>query len=245
MLMKPLLHVRVFAAVTFCGILGATDLSAQNPAPRPTPLPGPTTVPIGAPRPPVKQPPAEAPRINPEDLPPDLELTLSPSSSSAAPREFRVRNSGFGDAGNASLLRVTLRLLPLDDESRRDATLNSLLVISGGLAELCPLPYSDFQAAIDPLAAGASQVVSQGGTRVDSGVRSVGPAAARPSTRVLDHSYIREIEVRLVCVYELRATVDANGEVTEANERNNEIVHTFVREVTLRSFSLPFGATQR
>jgi hypothetical protein len=185
---------------------------------------------------------------------PDLQLTLSPRSMSAAPGTFTVRNAGPVSATRASLLRVTVRVLPLEGlpglgelPERRNTDQGLVLgerlgfpfrepseLTDSEFADLCSPPFEDFQAAIDPLDPGESRVVSQSGTSVSGGIRHVGLVGARPATRIPTHSYIREIQVHLVCVYELQATVDANGEIQEINERNNEVVHTFQREVTLR-----------
>lgn len=245
------------------GFLASGDLIAQDPTPTPTPAPLPLPT-----KPPVPQPTAKQPRPEPTVLDPqalnraDLKITMSPFSLSAVPSVFTVQNDGSAATTTASLLRVTVRLLPLEGElggaqQLPAGVLDGVGNISGVLggvrtspdvrpreatggstdsefAELCAPPFEDFQAAIDPLDPGESQPVSQSGTRVRPEIRSVGLVATRPATRVPTHSYVREIQVRLVCVYELRAVADANAEVSELNERNNEVVHIFQREVTLR-----------
>lgn len=236
------------------GFLAAGDLAAQDP--KPTPLPTTRPIPIQTPERIDKQPRPEGPAIGPRvgDLP-DLRLSLSPQSLNAAPQRFTVENSGAAAITRASLLRVTIRLLPLpegqlvsSDESpfaldplgglrtSRDVSPGDVTGRSTrrDIEDICSPPLVDFEAAIDPLEPGETQVVTQSGTRAPGGVRHVGLVATTPATRIPTHSYIRQIEVRVVCVYELRATVDANRDVSEWNEGNNEIVHTFQREVTLR-----------
>ena len=256
MLPMRLCHPSMIALALSAGLLVTGDLIAQDPK---TPTPAPITEPMKSLPPPqaISKPPVSEPiMIAPEALrKPDLQLTISPRSMSAAPSVFTVENSGPGGATRASLLRVSVRLLPLEagdllpegrDSSRGVVNLGPSIVqwpyggpgdeglTNSELTELCPPPFADFEAAIDPLEASGSQAISPSGTRVTGGIREVGLVAARPATRIPSHSYIRQIEVRLVCVYELRATVDANREVQELNERNNEVVHVFQREVTLR-----------
>ncbi|MGH8950789.1 MAG: hypothetical protein ACRDX9_05130, partial [Acidimicrobiia bacterium] len=213
----------VVAVAILSGFLAAGELAAQDPGKaRPTPITIPTTEPILAPQPIAKPPVSERVAIDPRTLPPDLELALRPSSSRTAPSEFTVRNTGLGDADNASLLRVTVRLLPLDEQGRGALLASFGLFAALGaspeqieeslderFADLCPLPYSDFQAAIDPLESGESQSISQSGARVGGGVRGVYQAAVRTPVRVQENSYVRQVEIRLVCVYEVRVTVDA------------------------------------
>ena len=249
----------ILAFVVLACLLTAEDLSAQDPgAPRPTPLPIPTTRPLPDPRPIPEDLEKVPARIDPEALRrPDLELTLRPQSMGTAPRAFTVKNTGSAEAARASLLRVTIRLLPLEagaglalpsggEESDPPVGLRlspenvfPRRRIGDGLSqsefeEICVPPFEDFEAAIDPLDPGESQVISQSGIVRSGGVMEVGLVAARPGTRIPNQSYIRQIEVRLVCVYEVRATADANREVQELLERNNEIVHIFQREVRLR-----------
>jgi hypothetical protein len=190
---------------------------------------------------------------------PDLQVTLSPSSMTAAPTRFIVENVGTENATRASLLRVSVRILPLEEGAAlaRPGGISGAFDELGGLGglrtsedvqlgsrdrgvgaseleELCAAPLEDFEAAIDPLNEGGSQVISQSGSRVGGGVREVGLVGTRPAARIPTHSYVRQIEVRLVCVYEVTATADANAEIAERNERNNQVVHIFQREVTLR-----------
>lgn len=251
---RQFLHdVLIVAIAIFGALFVAGDLVAQDPgAPKPTPITIPPAKVVPPPLPIEKQPGPESARINPLRPSPDLELTLRPSSSTSIPREFIVKNSGSGDSRNASLLSVRLVLLPMTDVSRRAlyAALHGFSEVPASVGEpnpsqfhddmnrqfqaLCGYPYRDFQAAIDPLAAGETQRISQSGARVEGGNRPIGAVATLVTTRVPDHSYIEQIEIRLVCVYEVRAFVDANREVAESNERNNEVIHTFQRKVTLR-----------
>ncbi|MGH7563273.1 MAG: hypothetical protein ACREK5_02485 [Gemmatimonadota bacterium] len=250
-------HGPIIALAVLAGLMVAIDLAAQDPKTPPlTPI-NPRTKPISPSHPNVKQPVSDRDLIDPQALRmTDLQLTIRPQSMSRAPSVFTVENIGPVGTTRASLLRVTVRLLPLDAMSRSDVLtegrdsgrrLNLDLGFSPGrliggddgltdseFAELCPPPFDDFEAAIDPLDIGETQAISQSGTDVTGVIRNVGLVAHRPATRIPTHSYIREIQVRLVCVYELRAMVDANREIQELLERNNEVVHIFQREVTLR-----------
>lgn len=235
-------------AITLAGCLLPSSLIAQDPAPKPTPLPGPTVRPGAAP---VIVPRPAAPRSGPEPidrrgLKPDLELAMSPRSATTPPTEFTVRNAGLGRADEASLLRVSIRALPLDEAGQEmlfGGPLAGLAAAATGVsfseladqrfAEMCTLPYAEFQEAIPPLDEGATHVVSKSrlsriGGVVDLGMALSG-AGATPT-----NSYVKQIEIRVVCVYEVRGIVDANANVDESSERNNEAVQHFQREVTLR-----------
>lgn len=238
-----LVHGLAIAIVSGIGIAG--DLYGQNPeSPKPKPLTIPATRTVPTVKTDAQESVERAQTINPGAFRPDLEVELRPNSSTRPPTTFTVKNSGLGDATQASLLRVTVRLLPLA-EGETGAYLGEWSFLGGiglspedfaewiqeAVAEDCPLPYPDFQAAIDPLAAGASQAISQSGARI-TGPRSP-PAVYRMPSGTPTNTYVKDIQVRLVCVYEVRATVDANREIDETNERN-ETVHVFTREVTLR-----------
>lgn len=223
---------------TFGGLFAAGDLLAQDPTPRP--IAPPAVRPMPAPLPPAKQPPPQPAPIRPEALrTADLRLTLRPTSLTAVPNTLNVENAGPAAAGS-SLLRVTVRTLPPDLSAgpiEWAARFEALGIDLRGsdFGDLCEPPFEDFEARINPLGAGESEEVSR---RPESwaggGIREVGLVATTPAIRVPTHSYFQDLGVRLVCVYELRATVDANREVAESNERNNEVVHIFQREVTLR-----------
>jgi len=174
-------------------------------------------------------------------LAPDLEVVLSPVSSDAAPASFTVRNKGLGNAARSSLLRVSVRVLPITAESANEATrLNSALgeSLSGDASSYrrmttrCELPFTDFESAIDPLPAGASQTVaprSEGRSAGRAmGPRAIADALAGPNTD-LPGSRLVALGYRIACVYEVRIVVDADGQLTEADERNNEVVHRFER----------------
>lgn len=174
-------------------------------------------------------------------LAPDLEVVLSPVSSDAAPARFTVRNTGLGDARSSSLLRVSVRVLPITTESAREAVRQD-----PGLGEFftadvdgyrrmvnrCQLPFSDFEAAIDPLRAGASQVVTPRSSETPparvAGLLDIANALAGPNTN-LPGSRLVALGYRIACVYEVRVVVDADRRLTEADERNNEVVHRFER----------------
>ena len=240
---KPL----AITLVILGGFLCVGDLAAQAPGmPKPTPLPTPTTRVIPA-QPPAKEPVTEPPRFDRRTLPPDLQLTLSPMSMTSAPMEFTVRNAGLGGATEASLLRVAVRVLPLRSWGPLWFPLG-LGFVGGGtpeqieeelreieeefLGRRCPLPYHDFQEAIGPLDPDDSQLVSKSPSREGGIVAQARmPAGSVYSPR---HSFINNVEIRLTCVYEVRATADANGDLRESNEANNEVVSYYKREVTLR-----------
>jgi len=171
-------------------------------------------------------------------LAPDLEVVLSPVSSDAAPARFTVRNKGLGNAERSSLLRVSVRVLPITAESineavRLDRGLGGFFSADAGsyrlMANRCGTPFSDFEAAIDPLRASASQVVtprSAGAAGRAVGPRAVADALAGPNTN-LPGSRLVALGYRLACVYEVRVVVDADGQLSESDERNNEVVHRF------------------
>lgn len=174
-------------------------------------------------------------------LAPDLEVVLSPVSSDAAPARFTVRNKGLGNAGSSSLLRVSIRVLPITAESVNEAVrLNrglggSFSADAGSyrqMANRCGMPFSDFEAAIDPLRASGSQVVTprSAGTAGRDVPRAIADALAGPNTN-LPGSRLVALGYRLACVYEVRVVVDADGQLSESDERNNEVVHRFERIV--------------
>lgn len=197
-----------------------------------------TTAPLHAQRP-IELP--TEPILDRTRLAPDIEVVLSPLRSDAAPGRFTVRNKGHGDARSSSLLRVSVRVLPITTESAREAVRQD-----PGLGEFftadvdgyrrmvnrCKLPFSDFEAAIDPLRAGASQVVSPRSGEMPparvAGVLDIANALAGPNT-TLPGSRLLALGYRIACVYEVRVVVDADGQLTEADERNNEVVHRFER----------------
>lgn len=171
-------------------------------------------------------------------LAPDLEIALEPLSGVAPPTQFTVRNRGLGDADRASLLRVSIRVLPLSDAdtshlARAKADMGRSLwdapLTVDRLLSYCTLPYEDFEIAVDPLRAGASQVVRAPGgmtgmSAAAAARRIAGRAAEAPRS---GGSRIEALALRIGCVYEVRVIVDANRDLREANERNNEAVHRF------------------
>ncbi len=96
------------------------------------------------------------------------------------------------------------------------------------------MPLSDFQVAVDPIRAGGAFTATPPSRRNAAvGVVRLGGAVRRlaetpPGTQLLG------AEMRILCVYELRAVVDAGGRIDESNERNNEVVHRFQRIATAK-----------
>lgn len=199
-------------------------------------------VPVGAPlhaQRAVEKP--TEPLLDRTRLAPDFEVVLAPLSSDAAPTRFTVRNRGLGDADRSSLVRVSVRVLPITTGSvnealRQDPGLGEFFTGDGDgyrrMVSRCELPFSDFEAAVDPLRAGASQVVtprSEGSPSVRViGPRAIADALAGPNTN-LPGSRLLALGYRIACVYEVRVVADADGRLTEADERNNEVVHRFER----------------
>lgn len=214
-------------------LLAAQKPKAKPPTIRP-PSQGPTVkIPSVNPDPRVGRVAEEATRIDPGKLVPDLEVTVNSRSS------LTVKNTGLGDVTRPTLLDVTIRLLPMSAanvaEIRRmggefggEDNISSYRSI---IAARCALPDPEFQAAIGPLAAGASQIVSPPGSSPSSIAPSRAAAIAGIFARPPSGSILESMELRIRCVYELTATVDANREVAEVNERNNEIVSTFQKTI--------------
>lgn len=179
----------------------------------------------------ITQPPLPQPAtavIDVKRLPPDLVVEVSPTAPSETPAQVTVRNRGAGNAARSSLLRVRITVLPLNPDNLAEmARLNVALgpQFSGaahefaGLVSSCRPPFDDFEVAIDALRAGTTQVV-----RVPARAADPGPRRRPPSgSRVITLGY------RIACLYEVRVTADANGDLQEASESNNEVVHRFER----------------
>lgn len=173
-------------------------------------------------------------QINTRALKPDLEVTLEPSTAGAAPARFIVRNTGLAAAPTPSLLTVSFTLLPLSAANLREyeRVMGRSLRGDGRFADACRTPIPDFQAAIGPLEAGASQVASPPAPTVRS-APVVAPLRGGGVGAAPEGSSVRSIQMRFRCVYEVRVEVDANRQVTESDERNNAVVHRFQREATV------------
>lgn len=163
---------------------------------------------------------------------PDLQVALDPHAMDAVPTQFTVKNAGSGKATKATLLKVTVRLMPLVSSSPSGVSqlIQSLTAQQGGdLLKRCPQPLNDFQAVIQPLEGGQSQVVQKPASSLGGALGGAAQAAVTSQ-----NSYIKQVQVKLVCVYEVKAVADANGDLAELNEQNNQITHYFQREVTLQ-----------
>ncbi|MGH7570361.1 MAG: hypothetical protein ACREMK_00770 [Gemmatimonadota bacterium] len=155
---------------------------------------------------------------------------MSPVTNNAVPTVFTIKNAGYGTAEQPTLLSVEVVLLPLPSQQTctgdPEACALAGPLVSGiayvQLMDACPAPMEALTAEVTPLDPGQSKVISQPG-------KPLSRSTAALSSKQKKSSYIKEIT--LVCVFQIKAVVDANHTASESNEQNNESYHYVEREI--------------
>ena len=168
--------------------------------------------------------------INRRTLRADLEVAPQPRSSHEVPTSFVVRNRGLRETG-AFLLGVSIRVLPLSRENLAEyERVHGERHVGRSAEQMCDLPYSDFQVAVDPLKPNQSHAAVPPSLRTSRTAQIGAQMRASNAVARLDSSVLAALRLVFTCVYEVRITVDADNQVEESDEHNNVVVHRFQRE---------------